>query len=49
VDHEDEVLEAIATKCRDKAAALKLIKRAMKRYGKPEAVLTDGLPRIRGA
>jgi len=43
VDHESEVLESLATKERDKAAALKLMKRLMKRYGKPEVVVTDGL------
>ena len=43
VDHEGEVLESLATKERDKAAALKLMKRLMKRYGKPEVVVTDGL------
>ena len=43
VDHEGEVLESLATKTRDKAAALKLMKRLMKRYGKPETVVTDGL------
>jgi len=43
VDHESEVLESLATKERDKAAALKLMKRLMKRYGKPEVVVTDRL------
>lgn len=43
VDHEGEVLESFATKTRDKAAALKFMKKAMKRYGKPGAVVTDGL------
>ena len=43
VDHEGEVLEVLATKERDKAAALKLMKRLMKRYGKPEVVVTDRL------
>src|SRR6185369_2810144 len=43
VDHEGEILESLATKERDKAAALKLMKRLMKRYGKPEVVVTDGL------
>ena len=32
VDHEGEVLEAVATAKRDKAAALKLLKRIMKKY-----------------
>jgi len=43
VDHEGEVLEVLATKERDKAAALKLMKRLMKRYGRPQKVVTDGL------
>ena len=43
VDHEGEVLESYVTKTRDKAAALAFIKRAMKRHGRPEAVVTDGL------
>jgi putative transposase len=43
VDHEGEVLESFASKTRDKAAALKFIKRAMKRHGKPKAIVTDGL------
>jgi putative transposase len=33
VDHEGEVLEAVVTTRRDKAAALKLLKRIMKKYG----------------
>ena len=43
VDHEGEVLEAVVTAKRDKAAALKLLKRIMKRYGPPQSVVTDGL------
>jgi putative transposase len=43
VDHEGEVLEVIATKRRDKKAALNLLKRLMKRYGKPQSVVTDRL------
>lgn len=43
VDHEGEVLESFASKTRDKAAALKFIKRAMKRHGNPRSVVTDGL------
>jgi putative transposase len=43
VDHEGEVLESFASKTRDKAAALKFIKRAMKRHGSPRTVVTDGL------
>jgi putative transposase len=43
VDHEGEVLEVFATKSRDRKAALKFLKRAMKRYGRPNAVITDRL------
>ena len=43
VDHEGEVLEAVATMKRDKAAALKLLKRIMKKYGAPRSIVTDGL------
>ena len=39
VDHEGEVLEAVVTAKRDKAGALKLLKRIMKRYGRPPASL----------
>src|SRR5271165_4443083 len=43
VDHEGEVLEAVVTAKRDKAAALKLLKRIVKRYGRPRKIVTDGL------
>ena len=43
VDHEGEVLESFVTKERDKAAALKFIKKALKRHGRPKAIVTDGL------
>ena len=43
VDHEGEVLEAVVTAKRDKAAALKLLKRIMKKYGSPRSIVTDGL------
>lgn len=36
VDHEGEVLEAYVTKKRDKAAALKILRNSMKRYGNPK-------------
>ena len=42
VDHEGEVVEAVVTAKRDKAAALKLLKRVMKKYGAPCRVVTDG-------
>ena len=43
VDHEGEVLEVFATKRRDRRAALKFLKRAMKRYGRPNVIVTDRL------
>ena len=43
VDHEGEVLEVLATKTRDRKAALKFLKRAMKRYGRPNEIVTDRL------
>ena len=43
VDHEGEVLESYVTKTRDKAAALRFIRKAMKRHGRPETIVTDGL------
>ena len=49
VDHEGEVLEAVATTKRDKAAALKLLKRIMKKYGAPRSIVSDGLRAYSGA
>ena len=43
VDHEGEVLEAFVTKRRDRKAALKFLRKTMKRYGCPEVVVTDRL------
>lgn len=43
VDHEGEVLESFVTKTRDKAAALKFMKKLMKRHGCAKVVTTDGL------
>ena len=43
VDHEGEVLEVFATKRRDRRAALKFLKRTMKRYGGPSVIVTDRL------
>lgn len=44
VDHEGEVLEVFATKRRQRKAALAFLKRAMKRYGRPQTLVTDWLP-----
>ena len=49
VDHEGEVLESFVTKTRDKASALKFLKKAMKRYGNPHVVVTDRCPSYRAA
>ena len=49
VDHEGEVLEVFATKRRDHRAALKFLKRAMKRYGRPRSMVTDRLQSYRAA
>jgi putative transposase len=49
VDHEGEVLESFVSKERDKAAALKFIKKALKRHGSPRAVTTDGLRSYKAA
>jgi putative transposase len=49
VDHEGEVLEVFATKRRDRKAALKFLKRAMKRYGSPQSIVTDRLRSYRAA
>jgi putative transposase len=49
VDHEGEVLEVFATKRRDRKAALRFLKRAMKRYGAPKSIVTDRLRSYRAA
>jgi putative transposase len=49
VDHEGEVLEVFVTKRRDRRAALKFLKRTMKRYGRPRSIVTDRLRSYRSA
>ena len=49
VDQEGEVLEVLATKRRDRRAALKFLKRTMKRYGRPKVIVTDRLRSYRAA
>ena len=39
VDQEGAVVESFVTKKRDKAAALKFLKKAMKRYGNPHVAV----------
>jgi len=43
VDHDGEVLESFVTKTRDKKAALKFLRKSLKRHGRPEEILTDRL------
>ncbi len=43
VDHEGEGLEVFVTKRRDRRAALKFLKRTMKRVGRPSSIVTDRL------
>ncbi len=43
VDHEGEILESYVTKTRDRSAALRVLKKALKRRGKAEKIVTDGL------
>ena len=49
VDHEGEILESFVTKRRDRKAALKFLRKAMKRYGCPNVVVTDKLRSYRAA
>ena len=43
VDTEGEVLESFVTKTRDKKAALKFLKKTLKRHGRAEELVTDRL------
>ena len=49
VDHEGEVLEAFVFRQRDLKAALVFLKKIMKRYGQPSAIVTDRLRSYRAA
>ena len=49
VDHEGEVLEAVVTKHRNRQAALKFLKKLMRRHGQPEQIVTDRFPSHRAA
>ncbi len=49
VDHEGEVLEAVVTKRRNKRAAVKFLRKLMRRYGQPEKIVTDLFPSYRAA
>lgn len=43
VDHEGEGLESFVTKTRDKKAALKFLKKTLKRHGRADEIVTDRL------
>ena len=49
VDHEGEVLDAIVTKKRDRKAALNILKRLIKKYGRPAKIVTDRLRSYKAA
>jgi len=49
VDQEGEVLESYVTKTRDKDAALRFMKKTLKRHGRVEAITTDGLRSYKAA
>ena len=49
VDQEGEVFEVFASKRRDRKAALRFLKRVMKRYGSPALIVTDRLRSYRAA
>ena len=49
VDQEGEVLEAFVSKKRDRKAALKFLRKLMKRYASPDAIITDRLRSYRAA
>ena len=43
VDHEGEVLESFVTKRRDKKAALRFLRKSLKRHGQTKTIVTDRL------
>ena len=49
VDHEGEVLESVVTKRRNNRAALKTLRKLMRRYGRPEVLVTDRFLSYRAA
>ena len=49
VDQEGEILESYVTKKRDKKAALRFMKKALKNHGRVETITTDGLPSYKAA
>ena len=49
MDYEGEVLESFVTKRRYRKAALKFLRKIMKRYGSPKVIVTDKLRSYRAA
>ena len=49
VDHEGEVLEVFVTKKRDRKAALRFLRKAMKCFGRPQVIVTDRLKSYQAA
>jgi putative transposase len=49
VDQEGEILESYVTRTRDKDAALRFMKKALKRHGSPTTITTDGLRSYKAA
>ena len=49
VDHEGEVLESFVTKTRDRKAALKFLRKSLKRHGPADEFVTDRLRSYGGA
>lgn len=43
VDHEGEVLESYVAKTRDKKEAIKFLRKAMRKHGQPDTIVTDKL------
>jgi len=43
VDHEGELLESFVTKTRDRKAALKFLRKSLKRHGRADEIVTDRL------
>ncbi|SEP26010.1 putative transposase [Salinihabitans flavidus] len=43
VDHKGKILESFLTRARDKKAALKFLRKAMRKHGRPQVIVTDKL------
>ncbi len=49
VDHEDDVLEVLVSRARDRKAAFKFLRKLMKRHGQPKKLVTHKLRSYRAA